>query len=115
MPNEESRYNRTVIIHTFDRFGNAVRRPFMDILRRYGDTDRPSNIQYRLRDTDRWHTLAHRRFGRGMDYWAILDFSNILDPFEELVTGNVVTLPSQDVLQFDVKDFEADEEAEGPA
>lgn len=104
--NAESRYNASASITLMGLDGEPLGPAFADIVPRFTDVNRQSNRLYRINSGDDWHLLAHRFYGNGLDFWAILDFNEVLDPFDELEIGRRIVIPSNDTVQFDVKNFE---------
>lgn len=113
MIGEESRWNRSAIVHLRDKLGQPLRRPYLDLLDRYDDIRRASNRRYRIRDTDEWHRMAWKMLGRGSRFWILLEFNEIIDPFTELEPEKVINVPTRDVTAFDVLDFEIEDVDEG--
>lgn len=103
--NADSRLNRSAAITVVDEHGEPRGPAFVDVVPRFEQTVRRSNRVYRVREMDDWHRLAHRFYGRGQDFWVLLDFNEIVDPFVELTIGRSLVVPSNDTVQFDVKDF----------
>lgn len=101
----DSRLHRAAAITVVDDAGEVVSPPFVDVVPYFKDTTRRSNRVYRINDTDDWHRMSHRFYGRGMDFWVLLEFNDVIDPFTELVVGRRIIVPSNDTVQFDVKDF----------
>lgn len=102
----DSRYNRSAILVVQDQFGRPLRKPYLDVFEPYQDIEDPQNLRLRVKDTDEWHRLGYRRLGNARHWWAIADFNNVIDPFEELETGKHIQVPSRGTFQFDVLDFE---------
>lgn len=103
--NADSRLNRSAALTVIDSGGEARGPAFVDVVPRFTDVERRSNRTYRVRESDDWHRLSHRFYGRGQDFWALLDFNEVVDPFTELVPGRSIVVPSNDTVQFDIKDF----------
>lgn len=110
---KDSRYNRSAILVVRDQFRRALRAPYLDILPRYEDTEKSTNRRRLLKDHDRLHTLAYRHLGAARHWWAIAEFNQMIDPFEDFKPEDSITIPSPGTFQFEVLDFEFSETAEG--
>lgn len=55
-----------------------------------------SNIQfyfeYEIAPGDRWDLLANKWYGSPNLWWVIAIFNNVIDPFEQLQSGNVLKM-----------------------
>jgi hypothetical protein len=101
-----SRWNRSAVLNVRDRFGQLLRRPFLDVLPRFEDILRPDNRAYRVRDQDHWDSLAFSLYGN-VDLWPVLaEFNQVVNPFEELPAGRELTIPSTNAVFLDYLDFE---------
>lgn len=101
-----SRWNRSTVINVRDRFGKLTRRPFLDILPRFEDINRPDNRSYVVKDVDHWDSLAHRLYGSS-DLWPVIaEFNQVINPFDELEGGRELVLPSTNAVFLDFLDFD---------
>lgn len=89
-----------------DRFNNLLRRTYFAPLSRYPDILRSDSTQYRVQQVDDWANLAFRMLSDENAWWAIADFNQVIDPFEELPPGQHVVVPSFEAYHLDVLDFE---------
>ena len=106
MPDQKSRWNRTQIIQVRDQFGKPLRRNHFDYLPRYNAIDRPGNRFYRIQQGDDWGNLAGRLYRDENVWWALAEFNQVIDPFDELVPGQQMTLVSNFDMEFEVLNFE---------
>lgn len=68
---------------------------------------RPDLAEYVVQAGDTWSNIAARFFrGRSDLWWVIAEFTNVLDPFSELVVGKTLKIPRFDTVQFEVLDFD---------
>lgn len=95
MARKASRYKKTSRItrNGITYLGLRVSRPY---------EDRGDDIFYEVRAGDTLSLIAHRYFGEASLWWVVADFNDILDPFEDLVQGDVLRLPSQSRLWMEV-------------
>ena len=101
-----SRWYRTAVLLVKDRFGRMLRRPFTDILPRYEDIILPDNGVYIVREQDHWDQLSQQFYG-DPDLWhALLEFNQVIDPFDELVQGRDLIVPSRNAVFLDYLNFE---------
>jgi len=71
---------------------------------------RPDVTQYTVRGGDTWHTLGLRfMHGQAQYWWAIAEFSGVIDPFTELApgkttpnAGGTLTVPSFETVAFEL-------------
>jgi len=102
----DSRYNRSAILVVQDQFGRPQRKPYIDIFEPYSEINDPTNRRYVVNDIDRPHTLGYRFLGNSRHWWAVADFNEVIDPFEEFQPTAQIQLPSRGTFQFDVLDFD---------
>lgn len=104
--NSKSRWNRTQLIRYRDQQGKPLRRTHFDYLPRYQQIDRPGNRFYRVQQGDDWGNMAGRLYRDENVWWALAEFNQVIDPFDELVPGEQMTLVSNFDMEFEVLDFE---------
>lgn len=109
-----SRFNLSAFIEVRDSFGELVENQRMDIRPRILDIDRPSNREYSVQSGDRWDVISSRLLGDPRNWWIIGDFSQVLDPFTELVVGKKLIIPSRNTVLFDILNFTGPRDAGGP-
>jgi nucleoid-associated protein YgaU len=95
-----SRYARAVRIEVVAPDGSLAQPPYLDVLPRLRTTTFPDNRVVDVTDADWWHTLAFRFLGDARAWWAIAELSGVVDPFAEIDSGQVVTIPSQNTYHF---------------
>ncbi len=106
---EFSRHNYCTVISVVDDSGartenDRIDFPFhRDVI---VNTSQPSTREYIVRAGDNWSNIAARFFkGRSDLWWIIAEFSNIIDPFNELVVGAKLKIPQFDTVMFEVLNF----------
>lgn len=50
------------------------------------------NNDYIIQDGDTLQSIAYSIYGDSSFWWVIADINNILNPFEELVVGGILTI-----------------------
>lgn len=103
---KNSRWNRTDLIDFRDQFGTPLRRVTFDYLPRYTAINRADNRTYRIQQVDDWASLSYRTLGVENNWWAIAEFNQIVDPFDEIAPGKSLVVPSVFAVEFDVLNFE---------
>lgn len=109
----DSRHGNLQVIAIVDSVGNQVENLRLDIpYPRPAATQvsRPDLTRYTVRGDDSWRTLGHRFFqGQPHLWWAIAEFTGVIDPFMELAPGKTVPgadgallVPSLDLVMFDL-------------
>lgn len=73
----------------------------------------PDLVSYHVRTGDSVRSLAARFLGRSDLWWAIAEFSGVIDPFTETQpgattprAGGALRIPSLDLVMFDLLRFE---------
>lgn len=89
-----------------DRFGKLTRTPYLDITPRFEDISRTDNRAYRLRDTDEWDMLAHKLYGDSDLFHVILEWNQVINPFDEIQPGKELSIPSTNAVFLDYLDFD---------
>lgn len=62
--------------------------------------DSTSYINHVIKEFDTLDSLALYYYGNPIYYWIIADFNRILDPFEKLVEGNNIKIPTFSNISF---------------
>lgn len=90
-----SRYKKTPKVR---RKGNLFYglRPGVNTAHRGDDT------YYTSQTGDSFHSLAHRLYGDVRLWWVIAEFNDVEDPFNDLVPGTTLRLPSRARLHMEV-------------
>lgn len=86
----DSRYNYAHIMRSVDAAGQLVEYDRFDLRPHLTDTTHPDNQEFQVTEGDNWSRIGWRRLGRGRRWWIIADYSNVVDPFEELLTAETV-------------------------
>jgi nucleoid-associated protein YgaU len=63
---------------------------------------RNSDVFYDVQPYDTLHKIAYLFFRNAELWWVVADFNDKIDPFEELVPGDVLRLPSSSRLWMEV-------------
>lgn len=56
-----------------------------------------SNYQVKPKDT--WTNLSYKFFNTYKLWWLLCKFNNVEDPFAELVQGQIIKIPSNEVMR----------------
>lgn len=97
-----SRYLLTDIIVVKSRVTGAIQRPpFLDLRQRVVTTS-PDDRELIWDTVDDWATLSAKYLTDARNWWVAADMSSVIDPFEELVEGKQLRLPSLSRLQLDI-------------
>jgi hypothetical protein len=114
--NANSRFNFTPLVMVVDGADQAVENLRTDLpYARPAVTaeQRPDLVAYAVRAGDSWRSLSSRFLGRSDLWWAIAEFTGVIDPFTELSpgrtvprSGGAVLVPSLDTVMFDLLNFD---------
>ena len=63
---------------------------------------RATDIFYTVQSGDTLHHIAARQLGDPRLWWVVADFNDVLNPFDALIVGATVRLPSQQRLWTEV-------------
>ena len=85
MINNLSRYNYAKRVRLLGGTGDLLEYERFDIRPRVVKTQYPDNAELQPSQGDNWSRLAWKSLGDGQLYWVICDFSEVIDPFSELV------------------------------
>ena len=54
---------------------------------------------YEVAEGDTWTNISYRNFGTIKLWWLICKFNNIKNPFEEIVAGKIIKIPSKELME----------------
>ena len=57
-------------------------------------------IQYKVRRTDTWDSIALQYYNSPSYYWVLLDFNHRQDPFIEPKENEIINIPTLNALSF---------------
>lgn len=63
---------------------------------------RGSDVFYDVEPNDNLQKISYRFFGSAELWWVVADFNDIFDPFDALVPGSTLRLPSPSRLWMEV-------------
>jgi hypothetical protein len=95
----DSRYVRCQVIRVVNTRGNPVQPDYLD-LEPPIETDQPDNQSIVVGPGATWPNLGWSLLQDPRAWWAIAEFSGVVDPFEELEQGQVLTVPSIPTYHF---------------
>ena len=82
---QESRYNYAAIIRVIDAAGFLAEPEHLDIRPQLQNIVHADNQEYVPSPNDNWSRIAWKKLGHGKYWWIIADYSQIVDPFTELL------------------------------
>ena len=109
----DSRFANVTQLVLVDSAGNAVENARIDLPYPRPNVSAqklPDITTYTVRGDDSWQTLAQRFFrGRSDLWWAIAEFSGVVDPYTELnagkttpLAGGTLSVPTFETVVFDL-------------
>ena len=102
MIKQNSRNLLTTIISVTDPIsGNLVKPEFLDLRPRITETS-PSDRFVTHSSDKQWSHHADQQLGDARHYWVICDLTGVVDPFEELVPGKQLRVPSVERFLFEI-------------
>ena len=86
---EEINYNDTQVLNIFVKY---------KLVERY-KTDVKYYQELIVAEGDRWDLLSYRNYGTTELWWLIAIFNNVVDPFETMQVGQILTIIQPEYLQ----------------
>ena len=105
---EDSRYLRSYVVRLVGPGGVLIEPQWLDFSLRVSFTRYFDNTYQVVSSTTSWAHLGLKFLGDARAWWAIAEFNNILDPFEELEAAGesetpvTWTIPSLTTFAFNV-------------
>lgn len=53
---------------------------------------------YVILENDTWTNISYKFFNTYKLWWLICKFNNIKNPFDELIPGNIIKIPSREII-----------------
>lgn len=105
---EDSRYLRSAVVRITGVGGRLLKPQWLDFSRRVEFTAYLDNQYVTVDSTSSWANLGWRYLQDARSWWAIAEFSGIIDPFEDLEemansdAPSTLTVPSVITFSFNV-------------
>lgn len=89
-----SRFRRCKVVVSLDARGNPIEPPFVDIEPSIEIKNNSDSQEIVCEAGDTWGVLGFQFLRDPTAWWAIAEYSGIIDPFTELEPGTILTTPS---------------------
>lgn len=101
-----SRWARGTEMRVTDPAGNLARPAWLDALPRLREVNFADNQAIVVEAGETWLSIGLTRLGDARSWWAVAEFSGVLDPFAEIPPGTILQAPSRARLHLTVVEGE---------